>query len=221
VSLLASDGKWLFASSSRSGGISAFDLKSGKEQARIGYVPKAVTFGRSSFRDNNWFQWNNSKGKLEWKDHRASSALLVSGKDMTCGVSLPRRLSPKIGLGHYGLFGSRGRRVDGGWKAAVPLIPRAMVLTADVLFVAGIPDPVIPELNSIKDNWKRLQLGAELPVEQLSPKGGELWAVNAADGKKLSEIKLDEPPVFDGLAAAGGRLFLCTTDGKVVCLGKK
>jgi hypothetical protein len=27
-------------------------------------------------------------------------------------------------------------------------------------------------------------------------------------------------PVFDGMAAAGGRLYLSTVDGAVVCLGK-
>ena len=59
-----------------------------------------------------------------------------------------------------------------------------------------------------------------------------LRAFSAADGKMLAELKLDAPPVFDGLIAAraaqraasqsraAGRLFLCTTDGHVVCLGK-
>ena len=44
-----------------------------------------------------------------------------------------------------------------------------------------------------------------------------MWAVSAADGKKLAEQKLDSPPVFDGLIAAGGRLYLATTDGRVLC----
>jgi len=33
-----------------------------------------------------------------------------------------------------------------------------------------------------------------------------------------SGSKLNAPPVFDGLIAAGGRLYLATTDGKMVCL---
>ena len=49
-------------------------------------------------------------------------------------------------------------------------------------------------------------------------KGGVLWAVSSADGKKVSEYTLDAPPVFDGMAAANGKLFLATTDGTVVCL---
>jgi hypothetical protein len=29
------------------------------------------------------------------------------------------------------------------------------------------------------------------------------------------------PPVWDGMAAAGGRLFISTSDGYVVCMGKR
>ncbi len=53
--------------------------------------------------------------------------------------------------------------------------------------------------------------------------GGVLWAVNATDGSKLAEQKLEAVPVFDGMIAVGGRLYLATTDGRVLCLdaGKK
>jgi hypothetical protein len=51
--------------------------------------------------------------------------------------------------------------------------------------------------------------------------GGVLWAVSAHDGKKLAESRLDAPPVFDGLIAAGGRLYLSLTDSRVICLGAK
>ena len=40
------------------------------------------------------------------------------------------------------------------------------------------------------------------------------------DGTKLSELKLDAPPVFDGMAAAGGKLYLSCLDGKLRCFGK-
>ena len=46
---------------------------------------------------------------------------------------------------------------------------------------------------------------------------GLLWAVSAADGKKLAEVPLDSPPVFDGLIAAAGRLYMAALDGHVVC----
>jgi hypothetical protein len=50
--------------------------------------------------------------------------------------------------------------------------------------------------------------------------GGVLRAVAAQSGKTLAERKLDAPPVFDGLIAANRRLYMSTTGGKVVCLGK-
>jgi hypothetical protein len=48
-----------------------------------------------------------------------------------------------------------------------------------------------------------------------------LRVYSAADGKTLAEQPLDAPPVFDGLIAASGCLFLSTTDGRVVCLGQR
>jgi len=37
----------------------------------------------------------------------------------------------------------------------------------------------------------------------------------------LAEHKLSSPPVFDGMAAAAGRLYVCTMDGAVYCLGDR
>ena len=44
-----------------------------------------------------------------------------------------------------------------------------------------------------------------------------LWALSSEDGKKLGACKLISLPVFDGMIAAYGRLYMATTDGKVVC----
>lgn len=47
---------------------------------------------------------------------------------------------------------------------------------------------------------------------------GKLRLVSARDGRPLRE--LDAPkPVWDGLAAANGRLYLSTADGRLMCLG--
>ena len=45
----------------------------------------------------------------------------------------------------------------------------------------------------------------------------EIWSTE--DGTKVGEQRL-EAPVFDGLAAADGRLYDSTASGKVICLGK-
>ena len=50
-------------------------------------------------------------------------------------------------------------------------------------------------------------------------RGALLVAVSPADGQKLAAYRLDSMPRFDGLIAAGGRLYLSTVDGKVLCLG--
>jgi len=42
-----------------------------------------------------------------------------------------------------------------------------------------------------------------------------------ADGEKLAECRLDAPPVFDGMASAGGRLYLALQNGRVVCMAPK
>ncbi|MHC4249628.1 MAG: outer membrane protein assembly factor BamB family protein, partial [Planctomycetota bacterium] len=49
--------------------------------------------------------------------------------------------------------------------------------------------------------------------------GGRLLILSTSDGKKLSEQKLPGPPVWDGVAAAYGRLYITLADGTVLCLG--
>jgi hypothetical protein len=93
---------------------------------------------------------------------------------------------------------------EAAWSVTIPVRVRAMVLTDKTLFIAGPPDVLDP-----KD-----PLGA---FE--GRKGSELWAVSTADGKCLAQLHLETEPVFDGLIAASGRLFLSTTDGKVLCFG--
>ena len=78
-----------------------------------------------------------------------------------------------------------------------------MVKAGDTLFVAGAPDVLDP-----KDPYAAFE----------ARKGARVLAVSARDGKTLSETPLECPPVFDGMIAAGGRLFACLRDGSVVCL---
>jgi len=92
------------------------------------------------------------------------------------------------------------------WFQWVPIRIRAMVLAGQTLFVAGPPDLV----------------DAADPYAALEGRGGGvLRAVSAADGRQLAELPLDGVPVFDGMAAAGGRLFLVTVDGRALCFGPR
>jgi hypothetical protein len=81
-----------------------------------------------------------------------------------------------------------------------------MVLAGQHLFVAGPPDLV----------------DADDPMASFEGrKGALLRAYSATDGKMLAEHRLNAPPIFDGLIATPGRLFVCTTDGHVVCLADR
>jgi len=89
------------------------------------------------------------------------------------------------------------------WMLWLPVRIRAMVKAGDTLFVAGPPDVLDPQ-----DPYAAFE----------ARKGAQLVAVSAGDGNKLSQIPLEYPPVFDGMIAANGRLFICLEDGTVVCL---
>jgi outer membrane protein assembly factor BamB len=109
-------------------------------------------------------------------------------------------------------------------KPSPPLLVNAMALSDKTLFIAGPPD--------VADESKMLGFlpGADDEINRQLRAQDEAWrgksgallqAVAAEDGTKLAEYKLDSPPIFDGMIAAGGRLFLSTLDGRLLCLGNQ
>jgi outer membrane protein assembly factor BamB len=107
-----------------------------------------------------------------------------------------------------------------GWSAEVPVQTCAMVLADKTLFVAGPPDLVNEDqaatsLDDPKVQAKIIEQGEAYDGH----KGAIISAVLAANGKGLASYRLASMPVFDGMAAADGKLYLSTTDGKVLCLG--
>jgi len=90
-----------------------------------------------------------------------------------------------------------GKRPAAGrsWTAGLTMRPRAMIRAGDALFI-GCQTATSPA------------------------KGGVLRVVSCKTGKTLGELKLDSPPVWDGLAAAEGKLLVSLTNGKIVCFGK-
>jgi outer membrane protein assembly factor BamB/2-polyprenyl-3-methyl-5-hydroxy-6-metoxy-1,4-benzoquinol methylase len=98
--------------------------------------------------------------------------------------------------GAYRLFALNLNQRKEQWSKRVPIQVRAMVLADSpprdkVLFVVG-------------------------PVSQNN--GAVLVAISATDGSELARYKLDCAPVFDGMAAADGRLYLSLADGRVLCM---
>lgn len=103
----------------------------------------------------------------------------------------------------YPHLGAGKSRVPLRWSQNVPPAVRAMVLAGETLFLAGARADAAPTISSGSD-----------------AKEAVLCAVSATDGKALAQYRLDAPPVFDGLAAAYGRLYLTTQDGRLRCFGK-
>jgi len=102
------------------------------------------------------------------------------------------------------------------------LFVRAMVLTNSTLFIAGPPDVVDEEQAFYRpDDPEILAKLGEQEAALEGQKGTLLWAMSASDGKKLAEYELESVPVWDGMAAANGRLYLVMRDGRVLCLAKK
>ncbi|MFC1635302.1 PQQ-binding-like beta-propeller repeat protein [Planctomycetota bacterium] len=106
------------------------------------------------------------------------------------------------------------------WTTQVPLFVRALVVADETMFLAGPPDLV-----KAGEGRGEQALFLENPSEVMDTwegrKGALLWGVSAENGKRLVEYKLDATPVFDGMAAAGGRLYISMTNGSVLCLAGK
>jgi len=106
------------------------------------------------------------------------------------------------------------------WLVDQPSIfARAMCAAGDRLLVAGPPDVVDERFAYHNPDEPQVRALLERQEEAYAGRhGGRLWVVDKADGKPIARHTLDTIPVFDGMAAAGGRLYLSTVDGRVKSL---
>jgi len=81
-----------------------------------------------------------------------------------------------------------------------------MIHAGDMLFLAGTP-------------YAAGQV--DLAATHAGTKGGRLSIWSAANGVKLGGQTLDAPPVWDGMAAANGRLYISLVNGSVLTLKGK
>jgi outer membrane protein assembly factor BamB len=103
-----------------------------------------------------------------------------------------------------------------------PLQVRALVLADKTLFVSGPPDVVDEESSFWALDNAQVQAQLAEQSEMNKGKGGALmWAISAANGKKLAEYKLAALPVWDGLVAANGNLYMTTLKGDVLSFAAK
>ena len=101
------------------------------------------------------------------------------------------------------------------WSRPAPIFVRALVLADTTLFVAGPPEP-----DDTRRSEMTLENAARAEAVFLGRQGALLCAVAAADGRPLAQYTLESPPVFDGMIAARGQLFVSLENGSLVCFGK-
>jgi hypothetical protein len=120
------------------------------------------------------------------------------------GVQRARRRQT---LGDYLLF---QKALDAGpkdyaWRRELPVRPRAMLVAGHRL-VLGVMPKQIPKDDPHAAYEGRL--------------GGALWVCSAGDGSKQTQLELPCPVVWDGMAAANGRLLVSLENGTLACFGE-
>ncbi len=85
------------------------------------------------------------------------------------------------------------------WQQPLASRPRAILRAGEALFIAGMKDA---DYTRPLDDWQ----------------AGLVRVFSSQDGRPLNEIDLPAPPVWDGLAAANGRLYVCMENETVACL---
>jgi len=88
------------------------------------------------------------------------------------------------------------------WTVPLPVRPRAMLKSGPNLYLGVVATGTAGD-------------DPHAPYEGRT--GGTIWVASATDGSKVAEYKIDSPVVWDGLAAANGKLYAATMNGKVLC----
>ena len=100
------------------------------------------------------------------------------------------------------------------WSKKIDMVARAMVRMPGNLVLAGIPDLAKKSEGGVL----AFENPDEVKAAYAGTKGGLIRFVSTEDGSQTGEIKLDTRPVFDGMSAAHGKLYVALKDGRVLCL---
>jgi outer membrane protein assembly factor BamB len=177
-----------------------FDARSGKNGPT---KEDRLRGGRLGLLNDAWYDRPIAmrKNLQAWVADDSAGQMLAFNDRVTCVFTACTKLAGGNGKmsGHASLSGELADGRD--WTVKMPLGVRlrAMALTPERLYVAGL-------------------LADEKSDDPPSP---VVRAYALADGKLLGEAALDGPPVHDGLIVAGGRVYVATEGGRLTCLGEK
>ncbi len=175
-----------------------------------------------------YYRWTTS---LEYRlfavDRKTSKAQDIYAYDQFKAAQLKNFPKMKIDRAMGLPSGPRAvlqKSYDRRWEDNQPaLLVRAMVSTADSLFIAGpkdISDEKDFSFSDATEGYKQNKHDLRNQSDVWNGKDGAmLLAVSKTDGTTIAEHRLDAIPVFDGLIAAEGKLFVSLTTGDLICLG--
>jgi hypothetical protein len=173
---------------------------------RSGDSTKAPAGRILSFDDQRIYGYGRVQHSSGWTGHRGDEYHLFSSVKVYPKPSPP----PKTQRRRKGANSGKGKTFE--WSRHDSMIVRSMVLTADKLLVAGLPNLVR------KDETGRSFFNPEEGLAALAGRrGGCLAMISPADGAKIREIELQSPPVFDGMSSVEGKVFLSLKSGFVTC----
>jgi outer membrane protein assembly factor BamB len=95
------------------------------------------------------------------------------------------------------------KRMDDKWCVTIPVRARSLVVTGEHVLLAGAP-----ETPNERD-----------PLAAFENRGPAVFAMHRrTDGAEIASLPLEAPPIHDGMAVAGGKVYLVLENGTVVCL---
>jgi outer membrane protein assembly factor BamB len=190
-------------------------------------------FSSYGFLDDSWFHrsyWvygelcSHRHGYAGTGKRSPAGRILVFDDENVYGFGRQKKYFNWTTPMEYRLFAEpkRGPAVKGVnkalWETNVPILASGLVLAGDTLFAAGAPDVLDETMPRIRsEDPKVLKAVAEQEAALAGKRGGKLIAVSKTDGELKHRCDLDAPPVFDGLIAANGRLYMTMKDGTVQC----
>jgi len=207
-----------------------------KPAERIPGEARPHLFSSYGFLDDSWFHrsyWvysgvcsHRHNYSQTGRNHPAGRILVCDDKNVYGFGRLKKYFNWTTPL-EYRLF-AEPKQPSGGrkgankalWEANVPILAQGLVLAGNTLFAAGAPDVLdetMPNIRSCDPEVRKVLEEQEAALAGL--RGGRLVAVSKKDGEPRFRRELDAPPVFDGLIAANGRLYLALKDGSVQCWG--
>ena len=162
--------------------------------------------------------FNNGKAQdASGKNHHGEivAATAVPARD---GQAMRFKSRPGAGAA------SANANVKHHWTQDLPILVNAMTMAGGRLYLMGPPD-LVDEVDSFEKLKKGDPAVQKLLAQQDAALNGKqgtiLLVVNPKDGTVIEKLKLPSLPRWDSLAAARGKLFYTTRDGRVVSLGGK